>query len=500
MLNVDAQRLETLIEINELINTDFQDSRSLLTRILESATRLTGGEASSLLLLHPANRKLYFEIALGAKGPEMKRFSLDLGEGIAGWVAQHNRSLMVNDVENDKRFFAQISKTIGFKTDSILAVPMRLREQCIGVIEIVNRKEGNAFSQDDLQWLEVFANQAALAIQNAKEYQKLLEEVQQLRHKVDDSTEFHHFIGTSNLIREKLELARRIGATESSVLLIGESGSGKELFAERIHLESMRREKPFIRVNCAALPEHLLESELFGHVKGAFTDASKERIGRFELADGGTIFLDEVGELPLSVQAKLLRVIQHQVFEKVGSSEPCRVDTRIIAATNRNLEEAMDKGLFRQDLYYRLNVLPFVVPPLRDRPEDIPVLADYFFRKTKRELGRTVSGFSAEAMDALLSYRWPGNVRELENVVERAIVISTHELIRPEDLMLPGSSSLTPDAYAGSSLKEAVLQFKRHFITKALEEHNWNQTDTAKAVGIQRTYLSKLIKELEISR
>lgn len=160
----------------------------------------------------------------------------------------------------------------------------------------------------------------------------------------------------------------------------------------------------------------------------------------------------------------------------------------------------MDKGLFRQDLYYRLNVLPFVVPPLRDRPEDIPVLADYFFRKTKRELGRTVSGFSAEAMDALLSYRWPGNVRELENVVERAIVISTHELIRPEDLMLPGSSSLTPDAYAGSSLKEAVLQFKRHFITKALEEHNWNQTDTAKAVGIQRTYLSKLIKELEISR
>jgi len=500
MLNVDAQRLETLIEINELINTDFQDSRSLLTRILESATRLTGGEASSLLLLHPANRKLYFEIALGSKGPEMKRFSLDLGEGIAGWVAQHNRSLMVNDVENDKRFFAQISKTIGFKTDSILAVPMRLREQCIGVIEIVNRKEGNAFSQDDLQWLEVFANQAALAIQNAKEYQKLLEEVQQLRHKVDDSTEFHHFIGTSNLIREKLELARRIGATESSVLLIGESGSGKELFAERIHLESMRREKPFIRVNCAALPEHLLESELFGHVKGAFTDASKERIGRFELADGGTIFLDEVGELPLSVQAKLLRVIQHQVFEKVGSSEPCRVDTRIIAATNRNLEEAMDKGLFRQDLYYRLNVLPFVVPPLRDRPEDIPVLADYFFRKTKRELGRTVSGFSAEAMDALLSYRWPGNVRELENVVERAIVISTHELIRPEDLMLPGSSSLTPDAYAGSSLKEAVLQFKRHFITKALEEHNWNQTDTARAVGIQRTYLSKLIKELEISR
>ncbi|ADK81179.1 sigma-54-dependent Fis family transcriptional regulator [Sediminispirochaeta smaragdinae] len=500
MLNVDAQRLETLIEINELINTDFQDSRSLLTRILESATRLTGGEASSLLLLDPVNRKLYFEIALGSKGPEMKRFSLDLGEGIAGWVAQHNRSLIVNDVENDKRFFAPISKTIGFKTDSILAVPMRLREQCIGVIEIVNRKEGNAFSQDDLQWLEVFANQAALAIQNAKEYQKLLEEVHQLRHKVDDSTEFHHFVGTSNLIREKLELARRIGATESSVLLIGESGSGKELFAERIHLESMRREKPFIRVNCAALPEHLLESELFGHVKGAFTDASKERIGRFELADGGTIFLDEVGELPLSVQAKLLRVIQHQVFEKVGSSEPCRVDTRIIAATNRNLEEAMDKGLFRQDLYYRLNVLPFVVPPLRDRPEDIPVLADYFFRKTKRELGRTVSGFSAEAMDALLSYRWPGNVRELENVVERAIVISTHELIRPEDLMLPGSSSLTPDAYAGSSLKEAVLQFKRHFITKALEEHNWNQTDTAKAVGIQRTYLSKLIKELEISR
>jgi Nif-specific regulatory protein len=499
MLNLDAQRLETLIEINELINSDFQDGRTLLTRILESATRLTGGEASSLLLLQPENNRLYFEISLGTKGSELKNYSLGMGEGIAGWVAQNNRSLIVNDVDQDERYFAEIGKKIGFITKSILAVPMRIKDRCIGVIEIINKNNGSLFSHDDLQWLEVFSNQAALAVRNAKEYLKMQEELFLLRQEIDTRKGFHTLIGKSRLIEEKLELAKKIGQTGSAVLILGESGSGKELFAERIHLESKRNEAPFIRVNCAALPEHLLESELFGHVKGAFTDAIKDRIGRFELADGGTIFLDEIGDIPLSLQAKLLRILQQQVFEKVGSSEPARVDVRVIAATNRNLEAAMDQGLFRQDLYYRLNVLPFIVPPLRDRSEDIPVLADYFLKRSCKDVKKNISGFSGEAMEALLTYRWPGNVRELENIVERAVVISNGDYIVPSDLMLPGTAD-TNNAGQSGNLREAVWQFKRHFIIRSLDTHDWNQTETAKAIGIQRTYLSKLIKELNISR
>lgn len=501
MLNLDAQRFETLIEINELINTDFQDGRSLLTRILDSATRLSGGEASSLLLLNPDDGKLYFEIALGTKGPEVSSFSLSMGEGIAGWVAEHNRSLLVNDVSSDERFFPEISRKIGFTTKAILAVPMRLKNHCIGVIEIINKRDGLNFSQEDLQWLEIFANQAAIALQNAKEYERLVGELENLKSRLEPLADasFHTFIGSGRKISEKLDLAKKIGKTGSSVLILGESGTGKELFAEQVHLSSTRAQDPFIRVNCAAIPESLIESELFGHVKGAFTDAFQDRTGRFEMANGGTLFLDEIGELPLATQAKLLRVLQNGRFERLGSSESIFVDVRIVAASNRDLEAAMDHGTFRQDLYYRLNVLPLAIPPLREHPDDIPDLANYFLQRSGGA-ERGIRGFSNEALEALLSYRWPGNIRELENTIERAVVICKDRYIGPEDLMLPGSGSETSDAYRDKSLKEAVWQFKRHFISSSLEAHNWNQTETAKAIGIQRTYLSKLIKELEISR
>jgi Nif-specific regulatory protein len=499
MLNVDAQRFETLIEINELINTDFQDGRSLLTRILDSATRLTGGEASSLLLVNPDNGKLYFEIALGPKGPELSSYTLNMGEGIAGWVAEHNRSLIVNDVTSDDRFNSEISKKIGFSTRAILAVPMRSKNHCIGVIEIINKKEGLHFSQDDLQWLEIFSNQAAIALQNAKEYERIISELDRLKSKIEEKPGFHPFIGSGETIQKKLELARKIGKTGSSVLIIGESGTGKELFAEQIHLAGGRSKEPFIRVNCAAIPDSLIESELFGHVKGAFTDAFQDRTGRFEKAHGGSLFLDEVGELPLSTQAKLLRVLQSGRFEPLGSSESVNVDVRIVAASNRDLEAAMDQGTFREDLYYRLNVLPLTIPPLREHPEDISELANFFLDRYRGKK-KIIEGFSSEALEALLSYRWPGNIRELENTIERAVVISRGNYILSEDLMLPGSFSNKGDDYHSKSLREAVWQFKKHFICTALDEHNWNQTETAKAIGIQRTYLSKLIKELEISR
>ncbi|MFW6368154.1 MAG: sigma 54-interacting transcriptional regulator [Spirochaetota bacterium] len=495
---VDPERFETLIELNTLINSDYSDPKALLTKIVESATRLTDGEASSLLLVNPENQKLYFEVAIGSKADDIARFSLNKGEGIAGWVFENNRSLSVNDVEEDPRFFADISRAVGFETRSILAVPMRVKETVVGVIEILNKRGGRPFTDVDLWWLETFANQAALALQNARSYQKVKEQVDVLSDQITTEQGYHTFVSRSPVMEEKLELIHRVAPTDSSVLILGESGVGKELFAEQLHLKSHRRSGPFVRVNCAALPEGLLESELFGHVKGAFTDASSDRRGRFELADGGTIFLDEIGDVPLPVQAKLLRVLQERSFEKLGSSETRTVDVRIVAATNRDIEEAVDNGSFRRDLYYRLNVLPLYIPPLRERPEDITELATFFLKKFNHETKKQIRGFSGEAIETLLSYSWPGNVRELENAIERAVVIAQGEHISPSDLVLPTGERANEERYRGRTLKESVTLFKRQFIRSTLERHNWNQTEASRELGIQRTYLSRLVKELEI--
>ena len=402
--------------------------------------------------------------------------------------------------QTTRGFYPEIAQKIGFPTNSILAVPMRVKERLVGVIEIINKRGGKKFGEDDLAWLEAFSTQAALAIQNAQSFQKVKNELSVLQDKVRTDQGYHTFIGESRSIQEKMEIARRAAATDSSVLLLGESGVGKELFAEQIHLNSPRRPRPFIRVNCAAIPEPLLESELFGHVKGAFTDAIADRRGRFELADGGTIFLDEVADMPLSLQAKLLRVIQNRTFERVGSSESMEVDVRIIAATNRNLETLVAENRFRADLFYRLNVLPIHIPPLRERKEDIPLLAEFFLRKHSRETKKQIQGFSDAAMEELLSYSWPGNVRELENSIERAVVFSRDETIRPEFLILNGGPIQDGDSYSQKTLREALNIFKKHFITKALEANGWHQTRTARSLDIQRSYLSKLVRELNIMK
>ena len=495
---IDPAKFGTLVEISALINSNYGDATSLLTKILESATRLAEGEASSIILFDRASGKLRFEIALGPKGRDVKKFLLNPGEGVAGWVALHGRSLIVNDTDTDSRFHSDISKSIGYPTYSILAVPMRVREETVGLIEILNKKQKKYFTQDDLRWLEIFAVQAALAIENARYLEKAQDEIHYLRDQVQAEKGWHNMIARSSLIIEKLDLIERVAKTDSSVLILGESGVGKELFAEQVHLRSPRVGKNFVRVNCAALPEGLLESELFGHVKGAFTDAIQNRRGRFELADGGTIFLDEIGDLPLKLQAKLLRVLQQKTFERVGSSDPVMVDVRIVAATNKDIEKLVENGDFRSDLYYRLNVMPIHVPPLRQRKEDIPALADFFLKIFSRETNKHFSGFTETAMELMLSYSWPGNVRELENAVERAVVIAKDDRIGARDLLL-GQGAVDTDEYQGKSLKEALLVFKRHFIMKALEDNRWNQTESSKVLDIQRTYLSRLLKELDIT-
>lgn len=374
---IDANKFYTLIEINSLINSNYKDIHALLSQIIESATRLSDAEASCLLLMDKGKGELYFEVALGSKGREVQKFTVKLGEGIAGWVAKNNKSLIVNDVKNDKRHLGEIGQQINYTSKTMIAVPMRIKDECVGVIEVINKKADAEFNQEDIEWLEIFANQAAIAIENAKSMEQAHSEIKKLQERIKTDQGYHTIITKSPAILEILEIIDRAAKTDSSVLLLGESGVGKELFAEQVHLRSNRKNAPFVRVNCAALPEGLLESELFGHVKGAFTNAISNRQGRFEAADKGTIFLDEIGDLPLSLQAKILRVIQERKFEKVGSDATQTVNVRIVAATNKDLEQQAQNGQFRSDLYYRLNVLPVFIPPLRQRPEDIPELARF---------------------------------------------------------------------------------------------------------------------------
>ena len=499
LAKIDVQKFSTLIETNALINSNYADLNSLLTNIIDSATRLCEGEASCLLLMNKETQELYFEVSLGGAGQETKRFTVKMGEGIAGWVAQHNKSIIVDNVESDSRHRRDISKELNYVAKTMLAVPMRVKDECVGVIEIINKKDGRPFNQEDLEWLEIFATQAGIAVVNAQSMAKARSKIEQLQGQNKTEMETHTIIAKSPAILEKLEIIERVAKTDSSVLILGESGVGKEIFAERIHLLSLRNAKPFIRVNCAAIPEGLLESELFGHVKGAFTNAIANRHGRFELADGGTIFLDEIAEMPLALQAKLLRVIQERKFEKVGSDTTITVDIRILAATNRDIEKQVAQGEFRSDLYYRLNVLPICIPPLRQRQEDIPELAVFFLKKSMKKTRNNFNGFSTEAMEAMLSYSWPGNVRELENCIERACVIGKGKFIEAEDIFL---KSLPVDVMSKSgsrNLKAAENIFRARYIKSVLEENNWNQTEAAKDLSIQRTYLSRLIKELDIN-
>jgi len=511
---LEIDRLKTLIEINTLINSSYSDVDTLLVYILESAMRLVKCESSSILLLDKNRETLRFRVALGPVGSEVKNIPVDVNTSIAGWVLKKNQSLVIDDVQNDMRFSSGVQGKTGYKSQTMIAIPMRERNVCIGVIELINKYGDEKFTQSDLEILELLSHQASIAYQNADQFRSARDEIHVLQNKIKSGIDYHTFIAQSPVMFDLLKVIDKVAQTNSSVLILGESGVGKELFAEQLHLKSTRSDKPFVRVNCAALSPQLLESELFGHVKGAFTDAVSNRVGRFETANGGTIFLDEIGELPLDLQAKLLRVIQVKAFEKVGSSETISVDVRIVAATNRDLEAMVQEGTFRQDLYYRLNVLPIFVPPLRNRKEDIEPLAKFFCQRFSSETKKNFVGFSEEALRVLHSYYWPGNVRELENTIERACVLGKPPLIKSEDFRLQmgqnhykektSTSNNTFDGFDFSvldgdrTLKTAINQFKKAYITRILEETSWNQTQTSKILGIQRTYVSRLLNELDI--
>jgi DNA-binding NtrC family response regulator len=352
----------------------------------------------------------------------------------------------------------------------------------------------------------ITADELLVVIEKALKFRNLEEENLRLKKELQQTYGYDNLVGTSNVIKKIYELIEKVADTDGTVLISGASGTGKELIARAIHYSSSRSDRPLVVINCGAIPEELLESELFGHEKGAFTGAYKSRIGRFEMANGGTIFLDEIGEMSPALQVKLLRVLQEKKFERVGGTKTIHVDVRIIAATNKNLTTAINKGKFREDLYYRLNVIPMKVPPLKQRRSDIPLLIDHFLKKFQKGAEKKITGFSPEVMDAMLKYEWPGNVRELENVIKRLTILCDDEVVTvndlPEHIPHKGRAVRVVDEdlfEKGVTLHDAVEDYEKRLILNALERSDWVKTKAAKLLNINRTTLVEKIKKQNLS-
>ena len=403
-----------------------------------------------------------------------------------------------------RRDVGETASIMGAHIQSTMGVPLWQSDDIIGVLQVDNRDQSGIFRERDLDIVALLAQMASHAFQHARLYQRLAvaEEHQRKENvylkKREQSRREGAIIGESATMQRLFEQLRKVVHTRVTVLVEGETGTGKELIASAVHYWSERRERLFVAQNCAAMPENLLESELFGHKKGSFTGATEDKKGLFELADGGTLFLDEVGEMPLSLQAKLLRALQESEVRPVGGAKTIKVDTRIVAATNRDLEKEVAGGRFREDLYYRLKVFPLRVPPLRERHEDIPLLAAHFLRKYAQEFGRNVTGFSQQAMEMLRAYKWPGNVRELENEVQRLVIQADSEsFVGPEHLspkIRQVEGILDRVHPAKGTLREMMDQVEKWILLEALKEHGNNKSQTAKTLGITREGLHKKLK------
>jgi transcriptional regulator with GAF, ATPase, and Fis domain len=402
--------------------------------------------------------------------------------------------LVVSDVLGNESL-RQVKTLFELKVRSLLCVPLLVAGRVLGAIYLDSTSSTVRFDEDHLQVMTAVAGIASLAFDNVRHWEKLQLENQELRAEIQLE---HNMVGGSPAMRKVFDFIRRVAPTDSSVLIQGESGTGKELVARALHRNSPRAELPFVAINCAAIAETLLESELFGHEKGAFTGATGQKKGKVELAEGGTLFLDEIGELAPGLQAKLLRVLQEREFERVGGARPIKLNVRLVAATNRSLPEAVKAGTFRNDLYYRLNVVALNMPALRERREDISVLADHFAAKASRKCGMRLKPFSPEALACLMHYDWPGNVRELENALERALVLGCTDCILPDDLpeavLEAGSiTAASTDKYHGS-----IKETKKQLILQALQQANGSYLEAAKALGMHPNSLLRLIRTLDL--
>jgi Nif-specific regulatory protein len=494
-LGLMARDLALLLKVSTSINS-IRDLEELQERLLELTFEVVPAKHGAILLLgEDSDIAGQFTSVFGLDrvyGPDQK---ITVSSTIVRRVLTDNAALLITDAENADAL--QSESLISAHSRSLLCVPLVVHGKSLGVVYLDTDVPDVRFDEDHLQLITALSAIAAVAIQNARHFKNLEIENQRL---IADANIQHNMIGESESMQQVYHLITKVAATDSTVLISGESGTGKELAARAIHTNSHRSAKAFVAVNCAALAESLLESELFGHEKGAFTGALNQRKGRLEFADGGTVFLDEIGELSPALQTKLLRVLQEREFERVGGNKPIKVNIRVLAATNQDLNAAIASGAFRQDLFFRLNVVELKMPSLRNRPEDTPMLANYFAAKYAEKCNRRVVGISPGAQKLLQAYDWPGNVRELENAIERAVVMGSTEHILSEDLpeplleigALPGSSS--------SGYHDTLTHTKKQIILDALKKADGSYTEAAKLLGLHPNYLHRLVKNLNLKQ
>jgi Nif-specific regulatory protein len=502
--NLVAEKLRSILNLCQKMNSE-RDLAALFDLIAREAARLMEADRASIFLLDQEKRELWSIVAM-----ESEPIRFDARLGIAGAVALTGQTINVPDAWEDPRFHPSIDARTRYRTRSVLAVPLRnYQGEIIGAFQVLNKKTG-AFTTEEEELLKALAAHAAIALETArlvgelKEHQEhLLEENTQLWRAVEGRFATEAILGTSQAIQHIVRLIEQISDTSVNVLITGESGTGKEMVAQAIHYRSPRARQSFVALNCAALPDSLVESELFGIEKGVATGVER-RIGKFEEANGGTLFLDEIGDLSPASQAKILRVLQARVIERVGGRKPIPIDVRVLAATNKDLEAEIKKGAFREDLYYRLKVIQIQTPPLREIPQDIPLLANHFLNKHCQEMSREPKKLAPAALKCLTAYRWPGNVRQLENEMKRLVVSVRRAVIMEEDLSevirSDAQKKMIAGARPGRSLKETVEEIEKKMIQEALEACQHNQWRAANWLSLSRQGLIKKMKRYGLTR
>ncbi len=485
-----AQALPALVHFSERLLAA-KDLDRLLDELLDALLEVTHAEKGFLILLESGEMEV--KAARNLARATIEDAVMRVSDSIVQKVARTGRPLVVADALHDQEWSAS-SSVVNLKLCSVMCAPLMVRGEVFGVIYLGNDSVVSLFGERDLEPLTIFASQASLLVQNALFLDGLRRENVALR-EAAAARRYGDLVGAGAAMREVYRRIEKVAGTDVSVLVTGETGTGKEVVSREIHRRSARTSGPFVAVNCGAIPESLLESELFGHVKGAFTGAVATRPGRFQAAQGGTLFLDEIGDMPSQLQVKLLRALQDRAVTKVGDTRPEPVDIRVIAATNKVLEDEIVRGSFREDLYYRLNVVSIRLPPLRDRRDDIPVLAKYFLHLYAREFSSRVRGFAPAAAVALKKYGWPGNIRELENRVKKAVVLSDGPLVTAEDL------DLRPDSLEPIlPLAQAKEEFQKRYINEILERNNGNRTKTAKDLDVDPRTIFRHLEKLEAEK
>ncbi len=492
--------LTLLFEISRILELSL-DLREVTAPILEAMAKHLGMMRGTLTLLNRETGEISIEEAYGLSATQKQRGKYVLGEGVTGRVVQTGEAMIVPRISEEPLFLNRTGarEGVGKKDIAFICVPIKVGNEVVGALSADKLFAESVSFEEDARVLSIIASMIAQAVQlrrtMTEEKDRLIEENTRLHEELRERFRPDNIIGNSRGMQEVYDLIARVSQSDTTVLLVGESGVGKELVAHAIHYNSARAGKPFVKVNCAALPENILESELFGHEKGAFTGAHAQRKGRFELADDGTIFLDEIGDLTPHMQIRLLRVLQEREFERVGGTETIRANVRVITATNRNLEEMIERGSFRQDLYYRLNVFPIHVPPLRERKTDILLLADFFVEKYSKKNGKKIKRISTPAIDMLMAYHWPGNVRELENCLERAVIMSNDDVIHGHHLPPTLQTAEASGTLLHGTLKETLERVEREMIVEALKTARGNRAKAARALGLTERIMGLRVKE-----